>query len=104
MHYESSACVRPIVGRYVFMSRKRDPELIDDDSPEWTEADFIQAKQLKDMPASFQQAIQRVRGPQKAPVNIQTTIRFDPAVLKGLKDTCRVWNTRATLAMPAIWR
>src|SRR3546814_5068092 len=102
MHYESSACVRPIVGRYVFMSRKPDPELIDDDSPEWTEADFKQAKRLKDMPASFQQAIQRVRGPQKAPVKIQTTIRFDPDVLKGLKATGRGWQTRATLVMQVI--
>ena len=81
------------------MNRKPNPELIDKDSPEWTEADFKQAKRLKDMPASFQQAIQRVRGPQKSPVKIQTTIRFDPDVLEGLKATGRGWQTRVNDAM-----
>ena len=81
------------------MSRKPDPELIEDDSPEWTAADFKQAKRLKDMPASFQRAIQRARGPQKSPVKIQTTIRFDPDVLKGLKATGPGWQTRVNDAM-----
>lgn len=69
------------------MNRKPDPELIDDDNPEWTESDFKQAKRLKDVPATFQQKIQRARGPQKSPVKVQTTIRFDSDVLEGLRAT-----------------
>ncbi len=81
------------------MNRKPDPELIDADTPEWTEADVKQAKRLQDMPTAFQHAVKRARGPQKTPVKIQTTIRFDPDVLEGLKATGRGWQTRVNDAM-----
>jgi len=81
------------------MNRKPDPELIDEHTPEWTKADFEQAKRLKDMPASFQRSIKRMRGPQKSPVKIQTSIRFDQDVLEGLKATGRGWQTRVNDAM-----
>nr|WP_323177984.1 BrnA antitoxin family protein [Alcaligenes endophyticus] len=51
------------------------------------------------MPESFQQRIQKVRGPQKAPRKIQTTIRFDPDVLAALKATGRGWQTRVNDAL-----
>lgn len=81
------------------MSRKPDPELIDDDSPEWTEADFRQARRLKEMPPTFRRKIQRARGPQKSPVKVQTTIRFDADVLEGLRATGKGWQTRVNDAM-----
>ncbi|MNV92476.1 hypothetical protein D3C71_1870790 [compost metagenome] len=36
-----------------------------------------------------------VRGPQKAPTKVATTIRFDQDVLAALKATGRGWQTRA---------
>ncbi len=81
------------------MSKKPNPVLIDEDAPEWSESDFKKAKRLSDMPAEFQQAIRRARGPQKSPTKIQTTIRFDQDVLEGLKATGRGWQTRVNDAM-----
>ncbi|NLC36405.1 MAG: BrnA antitoxin family protein [Alcaligenaceae bacterium] len=62
---------------------------MDEEAPEWSESDFKKAKRLSDMPAEFQQAIRRARGPQKSPTKIQTTIHFDQDVLEGLKATGR---------------
>jgi len=41
----------------------------------------------------------RRRGPQKAPVKVPTTIRFDPDVLAALKSSGRGWQTRVNDAM-----
>ena len=81
------------------MSKKPDPELIDGHTPEWTKTDFDQAKRVGEMPAPFQRKIQRARGPQKSPVKVQTSIRFDRDVLEGLKATGRGWQTRVNDAM-----
>ncbi len=35
------------------MNKKPDSELIDDDAPEWTDADIKQTKRLKDMPTPY---------------------------------------------------
>lgn len=70
-----------------FMNKKPNPELIDNDAPEWRQSDFKAAKRLSEMPHDLQQAIRRARGPQKAPTKIQTTIRFDRDVLEGLQTS-----------------
>jgi hypothetical protein len=36
------------------MSKKPDPELIDDDNPEWTESEIRSARRFDLMPAEFQ--------------------------------------------------
>jgi uncharacterized protein (DUF4415 family) len=41
----------------------------------------------------------RRRGPQKEPVKVPTTIRFDPDVLAALKSSGRGWQTRVNDAM-----
>ena len=46
------------------------------------------------LPASLKKKL-GVRGPQKAPTKVATTIRFDPDVLEALKATGRGWQTRA---------
>lgn len=81
------------------MSKKFNAEQPKMDHDEWTDADFSKAKRLTQMPESFQQRIQKVRGPQKAPRKIQTTIRFDPDVLAALKATGRGWQTRVNDAL-----
>ena len=57
------------------MNKQPNPTQTDDDAPEWGAEDFQSAKQLSDMPADFQQAIRRARGPQKAPRKVQTWAR-----------------------------
>ncbi|MEA1050500.1 BrnA antitoxin family protein [Lamprobacter modestohalophilus] len=41
----------------------------------------------------------RLRGAQKAPTKIPTTIRLDPDVLAGLRATGKGWQTRANAAL-----
>lgn len=81
------------------MNKNPNPELIDYDTPEWTESEFKSAKKFSEMPLGFQQAMRRARGPQKTPTKVQTTIRFDRDVLDGLKATGKGWQTRVNDAM-----
>ena len=39
------------------------------------------------------------RGPQKRPLKVPTTIRFDPDVLAALKSSGKGWQTRVNAAM-----
>ena len=41
----------------------------------------------------------RTRGPQKAPLKVSTTIRFDADVLAALKATGKGWQTRVNAVM-----
>ncbi|KAF1019103.1 MAG: hypothetical protein GAK30_03302 [Paracidovorax wautersii] len=81
------------------MTKRPNPTLVDDASPEWTEADFKQAKRLHEMPAEFQQTIRRARGPQKAPTKIPVTIRLSPDVVEKFKASGPGWQTRVDVVL-----
>jgi len=55
-------------------------------------AEFRPAAEV--LPAALARTL-RVRGPQKAPTKVATTIRFDQDVLAALKATGKGWQTRA---------
>lgn len=81
------------------MNKKPDPELIDDENPEWGDAEFKSAKKFTDMPAEFQAITQRVRGPQKSPTKRQVTLRLSPDVLDGFKAFGQGWQARLDIAL-----
>jgi len=88
------------------MNKRPNPELIDDDNPEWTDEDFANARPAKEVlpPELYASLIAMnrragVRGPGKKPVKVQTAIRFDPDVLAALKATGKGWQTRVNDAM-----
>lgn len=88
------------------MSKRPNPELIDDENPEWTDEDFSHAKRASEvLPELFGNKVAaemlkpRVRGPQKAPLKQATTVRFDPEVLEAFKATGRGWQTRMNEAL-----
>jgi uncharacterized protein (DUF4415 family) len=81
------------------MSKKPNPELIDDDNPEWTEEMFRESVRLSGLPESLQVKLRRMRGPGKKPSKVQTAIRFDPDVLVALKAMGRGWQTRVNDVM-----
>ncbi len=81
------------------MSKKPDPALVDDDAPEWGEREFQRSQGVSHMPADFQQALRRVRGPQKSPTKVQTTIRFDRDVLDALRALGKGWQTQVNATM-----
>lgn len=77
----------------------------DDESPEWTDEDFHQAKPaLKALPSGVVGAIRRYRGqrgPQKAATKELISLRVDRDVVDAFRATGRGWQTRANDALRA---
>ena len=53
----------------------------------------------RSLPELREKLAARRRGPQRAPLKVPTTIRFDAAVLTGLRATGRGWQTRVNEVM-----
>jgi len=81
------------------MNKKPNPELIDNDNPEWKAEDFDKAVPLSGLPKSLQSKLRRVRGPNRLPTKKQTAIRFDEDVLAALRATGKGWQTRVNDVM-----
>ncbi len=82
------------------MSKRPNPELPDDDNPEWTADDLARAKPSAGLPESLRGKLAlRTRGQQRAPLKTPTTIRFDADVLAALRATGPGWQTRVNEAM-----
>jgi uncharacterized protein (DUF4415 family) len=80
---------------------KPNPELIDDDNPEWTAADFKRAVPFSALPESLQTTLLGLkgRGMQQLPTKVSTTVRFDRDVLEAFRSTGRGWQTRMNEAL-----
>ena len=65
--------------------KKPDPEKIDRDNPEWTDAEFRRAKPAAEvLPESVHAMLGiRRRGPQKTPTKQVVTIRLSPDVVEA---------------------
>ena len=83
------------------MPRKPNPELIDDESPEWTEVDFARARPASEVlreqfgaeAAAHLLKPKRGRPPKAAPKRA-TNIRLSPEVLEYFRATGPGWQTR----------
>lgn len=73
------------------MSKKPNPELIDDENPEWTEEMFAQAKRISELPATLQAKLGRPPSPVVRPM---VSMRMDPDVLIKLRASGPGWQTR----------
>lgn len=82
------------------MSTKRpNPELIDDENPEWTDEDFARAKRFADLPKTLQA---KLRGRPKAEVTkARLTIRMDAQALARWRASGPGWQTRAAAVLAA---
>ena len=66
----------------------------DAENPEWTKEKFARAKRFHELPPELQRAFKRgKRGPQKAPVKQQVTMRLSQDVLVILRAKGRGWQT-----------
>lgn len=83
------------------MRRKPNPELVDDENPEWTEAEFVRMRPAADVlreqfgAEAVAHLLKPKRGrppnaERKRPVNI----RLSPEVLAHFRATGRGWQTR----------
>jgi len=79
------------------MSKRPNPEMIDEDNPEWTNEQVRQAVRLDALPESLQL---RLRGrPRAAVTKERITIRLSPDVLQAFRATGDGWQTRMDAAL-----
>lgn len=78
------------------MKKRTDPEMLDDDNPEWTEEDFKRAVPFSALPEDLQAVLRGIqRGRPKAAVTKQRiSIRLSPEVLDGFRESGAGWQTR----------
>lgn len=82
------------------MSKRPNPELIDDENPELTEEWFSRATPFSGLPESLQAVLSsRTRGAQKAPTKERITIRLSPDVVAPFRATGDGWQTRLDAAL-----
>lgn len=79
------------------MSNRPNPELIDDENPEWTDEDAKHAVRFSGLPASLQT---KLRGrPKVAVTKERITIRLSPDVVGAFRATGDGWQTRVDAAL-----
>jgi uncharacterized protein (DUF4415 family) len=83
--------------------KKINPEMIDDENPEWTAADFKRARPAHE---TLSQELLSVlpskpgkRGPQKTPRKELVTVRYSRDVLQYFRETGAGWQTRMDEAL-----
>jgi uncharacterized protein (DUF4415 family) len=83
------------------MSKRLNPEWVDDENPEWTDEDFKRAVPFSQLPESLQAKLSslKARGPQKAPVKERITIRLSREVVERFRATGQGWQTRMDEAL-----
>jgi uncharacterized protein (DUF4415 family) len=81
------------------MKKRPDPELIDDDAPEWTDEVAARAVSLAGLPAGLRT---KLRGrPKLANAKVAISLRVDPSVLARWKASGTGWQTRMAQALAA---
>lgn len=79
------------------MSKKPNPELVDQENPEWTEEMFRQSVRFDALPESLQA---KLRGRPKAAVTKERiTIRLSPEVVAQFRASGEGWQTRVDAAL-----
>lgn len=79
------------------MKKRPNPELIDDENPEWTEDDFKRAVPYSGLPETLQA---KLRGRPKAAVTKERiTIRLSPEVVERFRASGDGWQTRVDAAL-----
>jgi uncharacterized protein (DUF4415 family) len=78
-------------------NKKADPYKVDEDNPEWTEADFAKARPASEVFRELGLPVPpkpRGRPPVENP-KMRVTMRLDPDVVDALKKRGKGWQTRA---------
>lgn len=65
-------------------------------NPEWTEETAARAKSFDE---TFPDVARRLRGPQRAPLKKQVTLRLDPRVIDHFKADGEGWQSRINEAL-----
>jgi len=81
------------------MSKQPDPELIDNDNPEWTEEMIRESIRFSGLPESLQAKLRRGRGANKAPTKERINIRLSSETVRHFRATGPGWQTRIDNAL-----
>lgn len=68
------------------------------DNPEWTVEDFARAEPFAEAFPDLAKTI-RVRGPQRAPKKVSTTLRLSPEIIEHFKSGGPGWQSRIDAAL-----
>lgn len=72
----------------------------DEESPEWTKADFARSVRLDGLPVQLQEKLKRhIRGQQKSPTKVPISIRLSKDVVDELRGTGAGWQSRVDDAL-----
>ncbi|MEI7841121.1 MAG: BrnA antitoxin family protein [Methylococcaceae bacterium] len=75
---------------------KPNPELIDDENPEWTEEDFKRAVTFSELPTSLQVTLKRLK---KTSEKVSATIEFDQDIFDTFRATGADWQHQINVAL-----
>lgn len=81
------------------MNKRKNPEKIDQDNPEWTAEDFRRAIPFDALPESLRRKLARRGRPRTDTPKVSVSIRLSPDVLKGFKATGKGWQSRLDAAL-----
>jgi uncharacterized protein (DUF4415 family) len=100
-----SAFARLTAGRSFDMKRKPNPELIDQENPEWTDEDFRHARPASEVlpellgPQVASEMLKPRGRPKGAATKTHVNIRLDDDLLQAFKSKGRGWQTRINSAL-----
>ena len=80
------------------MKKLPNPELIDDENPEWTKNDFKKSVGFSGLPSALQKKLLLGR-PKSAVTKERITIRLSPEVLEPFRASGDGWQTRIDAAL-----
>ena len=76
------------------MNPKPNPELIDEENPEWTDEMFAQSKPMTEVDPELVTISKRLRGrPKTDNPKILLSVRYSPEVVQFFKSTGKGWQT-----------
>ena len=83
------------------MPKRPNPELVDDENPEWTHEVFARARPAAEMLGeAFMERVARKPGRPKAEeIKQPVSLRLRPAVVKHLRESGAGWQTRVDDAL-----
>ena len=87
------------------MKRKPDPEMTDEENPEWTDEDFARARPAREVlpqmfkPATVKRMLKQRGRPKSGKVRKSISLRLPPETLEKWKATGPGWQTRMAEAL-----
>ena len=79
------------------MPSEPDPEMIDDDNPEWTEEDFARARTFSELPEEHQRILKGIMEENAARKKVSVQLPQD--VVEKMQETGEGWELRVEEAV-----